>query len=200
MSWENLIWFRTLQSIFEKYYSKKSFLSSRFSIAKDETWRLSFFYPSIYYLIGIYSLLVLLVCLLKSFKELFLYSCLNSCLDCRFVLLVESVFLKSECKGTEIFSFHKTFSGKISIFSENFCVAWCASKGKSGVTLIYFICAWGDLCVFDFLWLLSSYTSFAECVPLKSKWNTEYSFHSISRLSMASPWKVSNALGGSISM
>ena len=137
MSWENLIWFRTLQSIFEKYYSKKSFLSSRFSIAKDETWRLSFFYPSIYYLIGIYSLLVLLVCLLKSFKELFLYSCLNSCLDCRFVLLVESVFLKSECKGTEIFLFHKTFLGKISIFSENFCVVWCGSKGKSVVTLIY---------------------------------------------------------------
>ena len=137
MSWENLIWFRTLQSIFEKYYSKKSFLSSRFSIAKDETWRLSFFYPSIYYLIGIYSLLVLLVCLLKSFKELFLYSCLNSCLDCRFVLLVESVFLKSECKGTEIFLFHKTFSGKISIFEENSCVVWCVSKGKSVVTLIY---------------------------------------------------------------
>ena len=115
----------------------KSFLSSRFSIAKDETWRLSFFYPSIYYLIGIYSLLVLLVCLLKSFKELFLYSCLNSCLDCRFVLLVESVFLKSECKGTEIFSFHKTFSGKISIFEENSCVVWCVSNENMVVTLLY---------------------------------------------------------------
>ena len=137
MSWENLIWFRTLQSIFEKYYSKKSFLSSRFSIAKDETWRLSFFYPSIYYLIGIYSLLVLLVCLLKSFKELFLYSCLNSCLDCRFVLLVESVFLKSECKGTEIFLFHKTFSGKISIFMQFFRVVWYVSNENMVVTLLY---------------------------------------------------------------
>ena len=116
----------------------KSFISSlALNISRDETWRLSFFYPSIYYLIGIYSLLVLLVCLLKSFKELFLYSCLNSCLDCRFVLLVESVFLKSECKGTEIFSFRKTFSGKISIFIENFYVVWCGSKGKSGVTLLY---------------------------------------------------------------
>ena len=37
--------------------------------------------------------------------------------------------------------------------------------------------------------ILCRVPSFEECVPLKSKWNTEYSFHSISRLSMASPLK-----------
>ena len=117
----------------------KSFISSlTLTVRREEkSWRLSFFYPSIYYLIGIYSLLVLLVCLLKSFKELFLYSCLNSCLDCRFVLLVESVFLKSECKGTEIFSFHKTFLGKISIFMQFFRVVWYVSNENMVVTLLY---------------------------------------------------------------
>ena len=148
MSWENLIWFRTLQSIFEKYYSKKSFISSRsLTVSREEkSWRLSFFYPSIYYLIGIYSLLVLLVCLLKSFKELFLYrlSWRGSWLP--FYFAWWECFSQKRVQRYGDFFILQNFFGKNFDFYWKFlcCLMWVKWKYGGHIIIYYMrsICVW----------------------------------------------------------